>query len=203
MQYLTAIAIIFIALSFAAIVIVDFISGLVDIWEKAGTGTQPRVEAKPAIEQPAIANQVEPALALADLWMQPVEEVAMVAARTAVDIARTDEQPSVKSQLLLAPAQVQVATLEWTLNNLPRIETFIVEMPCAIALAKSKLPSSTPAVQLATRQQLIDSGIRRCKKLASKLKIRRYNVMKLSELADNLQGLVAASDLISDSEVLA
>ena len=192
MQYLTAIAIIFIALSFAAIVIVDFISGLVDIWEKAGTLAQARVNTLAVINQLPADPKLETELTPSRRMLQALEQA----------IPLPSDLQSVKSQLLLAPAGVQVATLQWASSNLPPIEIFIVEMPDAIAMAKSKLSSSTPAVQLATRQQLIDSGIRRCKKLASKLKIRRYNVMKLSELADNLQGLVATSDLISDSELL-
>jgi hypothetical protein len=50
-------------------------------------------------------------------------------------------------------------------------------------------------VEFATRQQLIDSGIRRCKKLASQLKVRRYNTMRLAELADALLGKITLIDL--------
>jgi hypothetical protein len=77
MQDLLTATIVAIAILFTASAIADFTAGLVRLWRNAGTKAQPRVEAKPAIEPPAIANQVEPASALPDLWMQPVEEVAL------------------------------------------------------------------------------------------------------------------------------
>ena len=74
MQDFIAIATIFIALSFAAIVMIDFISGLVAIWEKAGSQSQPQVSASVLIEQspaPKLKAEVTP-----DPWVLPVEEVA-------------------------------------------------------------------------------------------------------------------------------
>lgn len=74
MQDFIAIATIFIALSFAAIVMIDFISGLVAIWEKAGSQSQPQVSASVLIEQspaPKLKAEVTP-----DPWVQPVEEAA-------------------------------------------------------------------------------------------------------------------------------
>ncbi len=84
-----------IALLFASFITVDFATGLITLWQNAGAKTQLPIQAKPATLLPAIANQVEPASALPDLWMLPVEEVALVL---------PSEQLSVKSQLLLAPA---------------------------------------------------------------------------------------------------
>ena len=75
MQDFIAIATIFIALSFAAIVMIDFISGLVAIWEKAGSQSQPQVSASVLIEQspaPKLKAEVTP-----DPWVQPVEEAAI------------------------------------------------------------------------------------------------------------------------------
>ncbi|HEY9781836.1 MAG TPA: hypothetical protein V6D09_17065 [Leptolyngbyaceae cyanobacterium] len=186
MQDLLTAAIIAIALLFAAATTIDFATGLVKLWQDAGSKALPRVEAKPAIEQPAIANQVEPASALPDIWMQLVEEVV---------IALPAEQPSVKPQLLLAPAQVQVATLQWSLNNLPPIETFIVEVPCAIAMAKSRSPKVSPVIELATKKQLESCSIRRLKALARQIKLRGYGSMRLIELADSLAGKISLTDL--------
>lgn len=95
--------------------------------------------------------------------------------------------------------QVKVADLAWVTNNLPLTEVWAMEMPNAIALAKARFPvsKSQPVVAIATKQQIISVGIRRCKKLASQLKIRRYNVMRLTELADVLYGKVAVGDLVA------
>ena len=74
MQDFIAIATIFIALSFTAIVMIDFISGLVAIWEKAGSQSPPQVSASVLIEQspaPKLKAEVTP-----DPWVLPVEEVA-------------------------------------------------------------------------------------------------------------------------------
>ncbi len=95
MQDLLTATIVAIAILFTASAIADFTAGLVTLWRNAGTKAQPRVEAKPAIEQPAIANQVEPTSALPDPWLQPVEEI---------EIALPSKQSSVKPQMLLAPA---------------------------------------------------------------------------------------------------
>ena len=166
----------------------DFTAGLITLWQNAGAKTQLLIEAKPAIEQPVIANKVEPASALPDLWMLPVEEIV---------IALPDEQPSVKSQMLLAPARVQVATLQWVESNLPPVETFIVEVPDAIAMAKSRLPKVAPVLDLATQAQLAALGIRRCKKLASQLGVRGYGNLKLSQLVERLEGRVLQSQLVA------
>ena len=78
MQDFIAIATIFIALSFTAIVMIDFISGLVAIWEKAGSQSQPQVSASVLIEQsPAPKLKAEVTL---DPWALPVEEVAIALA---------------------------------------------------------------------------------------------------------------------------
>jgi hypothetical protein len=160
---------------FAAIITIDFVSGLIKLWQNAGAKRQPPIEAKPVIEQPIEA----------DPWTLPVPEQA---------IALPTEQPSVR-QMLLPAARIQIATLDWAERNLPPAEIYAAEMPCAIALAKSRLPKPAPVVEFATRQQLIDSGIRRCKKLASQLKVRRYNTMRLAELADALLGKITLIDL--------
>jgi hypothetical protein len=112
-------------------------------------------------------------------------------------IALPSEQQAIQPQLLLPPARVQIATLEWIKRNMPPTEIYVAELPDAIALAKSRLPQVAPApvVELASRQQLISLGIRKCKRLASGLKIRRYNVMKLHELADVLVGKITLNDL--------
>jgi hypothetical protein len=119
-------------------------------------------------------------------------------------------KPAIESHIALAPqveetsgpqvepaiAPQKVVTLDWVIENMPAPEVYAYETPDVIAMAKAKLPKIAPApVQLATRQELIDLGIRRCKKLASQLKVCRYNVMKLSELADVLVGKIAVSDL--------
>lgn len=82
---------------------------------------------------------------------------------------------------------------------MPPTEVWAVEMPNAIALAKSRLPvtKSEPVVEIATKQQLIDIGIRKCKKLASQLKVKWYNVMKLTELVDALYGKVTVGNLVA------
>jgi len=80
---------------------------------------------------------------------------------------------------------------------MPAPEVYAVELPDAIALAKARLLKVSAVVEVATRQQLINAGIRKCKKLASQLKIRRYNTMRLSELADLLVGKVTLSDLVA------
>ncbi len=89
------------------------------------------------------------------------------------------------------------ATLQWIEQNMLPVEVWASEMPDAIALCKARLPQGKPVVALASRQQLIDIGIRRCKKLASQLKIRRYNTMRLAELADVLEGKVALAELVA------
>ena len=95
MESLLTVATFAITILFTASAIADFAAGLVKLWQDAGTKVQPRVEAKPAIAGCSIANQVQPASALPDLWMLPVEEIA---------IALPSKQSSVKPQLLLAPA---------------------------------------------------------------------------------------------------
>ncbi len=60
---------------------------------------------------------------------------------------------------------------------------------------KARQPQTQPIVVLASQQQLISAGIRKCKKLASSLQIRRYNTMRLAELADVLAGKVTAAEL--------
>jgi hypothetical protein len=95
MESLLTATIVAITILFTVSAIADFAAGLVRLWRNAGAKTQPPIEAKSAIEQPAIANQVQPASALPDLWMLPVEEIA---------IALPSKQSSVKPQLLLAPA---------------------------------------------------------------------------------------------------
>ncbi len=98
MQDFIAIATIFIALSFAAIVMIDFISGLVAIWEKAGSQSQPQVELEPAIEPQVIAPKVE-ASALPDLWVLPLEEIA---------IALPPQQINNIKPIFLLPAALEV-----------------------------------------------------------------------------------------------
>ena len=76
MQDFIAIATIFIALSFTAIVMIDFISGLVAIWEKAGSQSPPQVSASVLIEQSPAAPKLKAEVTL-DPWALPVEEVAI------------------------------------------------------------------------------------------------------------------------------
>lgn len=91
-----------------------------------------------------------------------------------------------------------VATLEWIERNLPLAEIWVEEVPNVITLAKARLHSFQPqGTPIASKQELINVGIRRCKKLASQLKIRRYNTMRLAELADVLAGKVARSELFA------
>lgn len=94
----------------------------------------------------------------------------------------------------LAPEKV--ATLAWIEENIPPAEVWAAELPSAIALAKARLPQVQPVVELASRQQLVASGIRKCKRLASQLKVRRYNTMRLAELAAVLEGKVYESELV-------
>lgn len=187
MQDLLTATIVAITILFTVSAIADFAAGLVRLWRNAGTKAQPRVEAKSAIEQPAIANQVEPASALPDLWMLPVEEAAIA----------LPAKPLLVRQLLLAPAQVQIATLEWIERNLPPVEIYAVEIPDAIAMAKSRLPKASPVLDLATQAQLAALGIRKCKKLASQLGVRGYGNLKLSQLVERLEGRVLQSQLVA------
>lgn len=102
------------------------------------------------------------------------------------------------STALLKQPELQPATTEWIKQNLPPTEIWAEEIPCAIALAKVRLHSFQPqGTPVASKQELINVGIRRCKKLASQLKIRRYNTMRLAELADVLAGKVARSELFA------
>ena len=178
MQDLLTATIVAIAILFTASAIADFTAGLVRLWRNAGTKAQPRVEAKPAIEQ----------LIEADPWTLPISEQ---------EIALPAEQPSVKSQLLLAPAQVQIADLDWAIRNLPPVQMFTAELPDAIAMAKSRLPKVAPVLDLATQAQLAALGIRRCKKLASQLGVRGYGNLKLSQLVERLEGRVLQSQLVA------
>jgi hypothetical protein len=179
MQDLLTATIVAITILFTVSAIADFAAGLVRLWRNAGTKAQPRVEAKPPIEQ----------LIEVDPWTLPISEQ---------EIALPAEQPSVKPQLLLAPARVQIATLEWMERNLPPVETFIVEMPCAIAMAKSRLCKTAPVVvELATKAQLQSSGIRKLKQLARALKLSGYGNMRVAQLANALEGKVAAHQLVA------
>jgi hypothetical protein len=90
-------------------------------------------------------------------------------------------------QQLLPPARVQVATLQWLESNLPPAETFIVEMPCAIAMAKSRLCKATPVVEIASKQQLINAGIRKLKQLARETKLSGYSNMRVAQQAAALE----------------
>jgi hypothetical protein len=184
MQDFIAIATIFIALSFTVIVMIDFISGLVAIWEKAGSQSPPQVSANVLIEQspaPKLKAEVTP-----DPWLLPTP-----------DGATLPVEQIVRQQQMLPPARVQFSTLQWVESNLPPVETFIVEMPCAIAMAKGRLPKVAPVLDLATQAQLAALGIRRCKKLASQLGVRGYSSLKLSQLVERLEGKVLQSQLVA------
>lgn len=172
------------AIAFISLMVIDFAQRLLN----AFAATLPSIKTEAALPQTAIAPQIEPTSTLPDPWMLPAEETA---------IALSFQQPSVKQQLLLAPARVRVATLEWIESNLPPVQMFAVEMPCAIVTAKAKLRVEQPVVEIASKQQLINAGIRKCKKLASNLKIRRYNTMRLHELATLLEGKIALNDLVA------
>ncbi len=180
------------SLLFAAIITIDFASGLIKLWENAGAKPSLRVELATVFEQPTAeeqtsSNQLKPASALPDFWTLPGEEVT---------IALPTEQPSVKRHLLLSPARVQIATLEWIESNLPPVETFIVEMPCVIAMAKSRLCKTAPVVvELATKAQLQSSGIRKLKQLAREIKLSGYSNMRVAQLAAALEGKVATHQL--------
>jgi hypothetical protein len=120
--------------------------------------------------------------------------------------ALADEELAAVPQLEMIAPQIEPAlqqktrypaTLQWIEQNMPAVKVWASEMPDALALCKARLPQEKPVVALASRQQLIDIGIRRCKKLASQLKIRRYNTMRLAELADVLEGKVALAELVA------
>lgn len=57
-------------------------------------------------------------------------------------------------------------------QNMSLVEVFSMEMPNAIALVKARQPQVQQLVALATREQLKRAGIRKCKKLASSLRVR-------------------------------
>ncbi len=162
---------------FAAIITIDFVSGLIKLWQNAGAKRQPPIEAKPVIEQPIEA----------DPWTLPVPEQA---------IALPTEQPSVR-QMLLPAARIQIATLDWAERNLPPAEIYAAEMPCAIALAKSRSPKVAPVIELATKAQLQSSGIRKLKQLAREIKLSGYGNMRVAQLAAALEGKVAAHQLVA------
>lgn len=185
MQDFIAIATIFIALSFAAIVMIDFISGLVAIWEKAGSQAQPQVSASVLIEQSPAAQKLEVELT-PDPWTLPTP-----------DGATLPIEQIAKQQMLLPAAQAQIATLEWTLRNLPPVEIYAIEIPDAIAMAKARLPKAAPVIELATKAQLQSSGIRKLKQLAREIKLSGYGNMRVAQLAAALEGKVAAHQLVA------
>ena len=185
MQDFIAIATIFIALSFTAIVMIDFISGLVAIWEKAGSQSPPQVSASVLIEQSPAAPKLKAEVTL-DPWALPTP-----------DGATLPIEQIAKQQMLLPAALAQIATLEWTLRNLPPVEIYAIEIPDAIAMAKSKLPKAAPVIELATKKQLESCSIRRLKALARQIKLRGYGSMRLTELASALEGKVAAHQLVA------
>ncbi len=160
------------AVLFAVAAIVDFTAGLAATWRNAGTKAQPQVELKPASEQPIVARKA----------ISPQVEPEMIA---------PEIEPVLQEETRYS------ATLQWIEQNMPVPEVYAVELSDAIALAKAKLPKIAPVVEIASKQQLINAGIRKCKKLASQLKIRRYNTMKLAELADALVGRVLLSELLA------
>ena len=144
----------------------------------------PQVSASVLIEQSPAAPKLKAEVTL-DPWTLPTPEQAALPAEQIV------------KQQMLPPARVQTATLQWALSNLPPAETFIVEMPCVIAMAKGRLPKVAPVLDLATQAQLAALGIRRCKKLASQLGVRGYGNLKLSQLVERLEGRVLQSQLVA------
>lgn len=157
-------------IGFALIMMFDFISGLVRLY----CASAPSVDGQ--LKQ-ALAPQTEP----------------------------DSQQQVIPGWDLIEPVGSYAATLSSIEQNLPPAEMWVTEIPDAspswqasgagIALCKSRQPQVQPVVTLATHQQLVSAGIRKCKKLASSLHVRRYNTMRLAELADVLAGKVTASEL--------
>jgi hypothetical protein len=122
-------------------------------------------------------TMIDFATGLAAAWQNAaVEAQPQVAALPAI------EQPTAQEQTIapqIEPALQQEtrspATLQWIEQNMPPVEVWASEMPDAIVLCKARLPQTQPLVEVATRQQLVAAGIRKCKKLASQLKIHRYS----------------------------
>ena len=185
MQDLLTATIVAIAILFTASATADFVAGLIKLWKSAGSQAQPQVSASVLIEQSPAAQKLEVELT-PDPWLLPTP-----------DGATLPVEQIIKEQLLLPPARVQVANLEWALSNLPPVETFIVEVPDAIAMAKSRSPKVAPVIELATKKQLESCSIRRLKALARQIKLRGYGSMRLTELAAALEGKVAAHQLVA------
>ena len=185
MQDLLTATIVAIAILFTASAIADFAAGLIKLWKSAGSQAQPRVNANAVIEQSPAAPKLE-AEVTPDPWMLATPEQATLPA-----------EQIVKQQLLLPPARVQIATLEWTLRNLPPVEIYATELPCAIAMAKARLPKAAPVIELATKAQLQSSGIRKLKQLAREIKLSGYGNMRVAQLADALEGKVTAHQLVA------
>jgi hypothetical protein len=185
MQDLLTATIVAIAILFTASATADFVAGLIKLWKSAGSQAQPQVSASVLIEQSPAAPKLE-AEVIPDPWMLATP-----------DGATLPVEQIVKQQMLLPAAQAQIATLEWTLRNLPPVEIYAAELPCAIAMAKSKLPKAAPVIELATKAQLQSSGIRKLKQLAREIKLSGYGNMRVAQLAGALEGKVAAHQLVA------
>lgn len=167
METLLTASLYLLVIGFAALMTLDFISGLLCLF---------RTSAPPMIAQTKLqlaTPQTEPANALST-------------------------QPQVVSGWdIIEPAGPEAATLSWLKQNMPPAEIYAVEMPNVIALAKVHQPKMQQPVALATREQLKRAGIRRCKKIASSLRVRNYNVMRLAQLVAVLEGKVTVSELVA------
>ena len=185
MQDLLTATIVAIAILFTVSATADFVAGLIKLWKSAGSQAQPQVSASVLIEQSPAAQKLEVELT-PDPWTLPTP-----------DGATLPIEQIAKQQMLLPAALAQIATLEWTLRNLPPVEIYAIEIPDAIAMAKSKLPKAAPVIELATKKQLESCSIRRLKALARQIKLRGYGSMRLTELASALEGKVAAHQLVA------
>ena len=158
-------------IGFALIMALDFISGLGHLY----CTSTPAPSAENQLEQ-APAPQTEPASIALSTQPGPPQQVA-------------------PGWDLIESVGPEVATLSWLEQNMPPAEIYDMELPNLIALCKARQPQTQPIVVLASQQQLLSAGIRKCKKLASSLQIRHYNTMRLAELADVLVGKVTAAEL--------
>lgn len=158
-----------VTVSFALIMALDFINGLVHLYVSTSSTSlvksqSPKIES----EMVGLSTQVE-----------HFEQI-------------------VYGRNQIESVDFKIATLLWIEQNMPPVEMWVAEMPDAIKLCKSRQPKVEPvSIQLATRQQLVSAGIRKCKKLASSLHVQRYSTMKLAQLADILEGKVTVAELVA------
>ncbi len=157
-------------IGFALIMALDFISGLVHLYCTSALA-------------PSAENQPEQTPA-------PQIESPMLTVSTQLD----PQQQEIPGWSFIKPIVGEVATLSWIKQNMPPTEIWSTEIPDAITLCQARQAQLEP-VAWATHQQLVSAGIRKCKKLASSLHIRRYNTMRLAELVEVLEGKVTVAEL--------